>query len=122
SRELPPVSAERVSSSLGLHGLAHPDSPSPAPRGAGEVSPWPWLFASYLLGAIPTSYLAGKLLRGIDLREHGSGNLGATNSFRVLGPRVAAWVMILDMAKGFAPVALFPRWDGNDSWAWALAY
>lgn len=86
------------------------------------MSPWPWLFASYLLGAIPNSYLAGKLLRGIDLREHGSGNLGATNSFRVLGPRVGAWVMILDMAKGFVPAAFFARWDGSTSWAWALAY
>ena len=44
----------------------------------------PWLLASYLLGAVPTSYLAGRLFRGIDLREHGSRNLGATNLYRVL--------------------------------------
>lgn len=48
--------------------------------------PWLLLLASYLLGAVPSSYLAGKLTRGIDLRQHGSGNLGATNTFRVLGP------------------------------------
>ena len=84
--------------------------------------PWLWAIASYLLGSIPSSYLAGKWTRGIDLRRHGSGNLGATNTFRVLGARVAAPVMLLDMAKGFVPTALFVRWDGNESWAWALAY
>ena len=83
---------------------------------------WVLLLLSYLLGAIPNSYLAGRLVRGIDLREHGSGNLGATNTFRVLGPRVAAPVMLLDMVKGFIPTALFAQWDGNNSWAWALAY
>jgi glycerol-3-phosphate acyltransferase PlsY len=69
-----------------------------------------WLFASYLLGAVPTSYLAGRLLRGIDLREHGSKNLGATNLYRVLGWRVAVPVGLFDMAKGLVPVLLFaPR-------------
>ena len=42
------------------------------------------VIASYLLGAIPSGYIAGRLVRGIDLREYGSGNLGATNTFRVL--------------------------------------
>jgi acyl phosphate:glycerol-3-phosphate acyltransferase len=81
-----------------------------------------WLVAAYLLGAIPSGYLAGRYLRGIDLREHGSGNLGATNTFRVLGARVAAPVMVADMAKGFVPTALFPLLNGSDAWAWALAY
>lgn len=80
------------------------------------------LVASYLLGAIPSSYIAGRLSRGIDLREHGSGNLGATNTFRVLGPAVAAPVMLADMAKGFIPTAFFDRIDGSPSWAWSLAY
>jgi acyl phosphate:glycerol-3-phosphate acyltransferase len=84
--------------------------------------PWLWLIASYLLGSIPSSYLAGKWTRGIDLREHGSGNLGATNTFRVLGPRIAAPVMIFDLIKGFIPAAIFAQWDGSDAWAWALAY
>lgn len=79
------------------------------------------LVLSYLLGAIPFSYLAGKT-RGIDLRQHGSGNLGATNTFRVLGARVAAPVMVLDVLKGFVPAFLFPRWDASPDWRWALAY
>ena len=80
------------------------------------------VLAAYLVGSVPTSYLAGKWVRGIDLREHGSGNLGATNAFRVLGARVAAPVMVLDVLKGFLPAALFPQWDGEAGWAWALAY
>lgn len=78
--------------------------------------------ASYLVGAIPTGYIAGRWARGIDLREHGSGNLGATNTFRVLGARIAAPVMVVDVAKGFLPAALFPMWDGTAEWSWALAY
>ena len=70
----------------------------------------PWLLASYLLGAVPTSYLAGRLFKGIDLREHGSRNLGATNLYRVLGWRFAVPVGLLDAAKGLVPVLVFaPR-------------
>ncbi|MEX2584435.1 MAG: glycerol-3-phosphate 1-O-acyltransferase PlsY [Gemmatimonadota bacterium] len=86
------------------------------------MTPWIWVVASYLLGSTPSSYLAGRWARGIDLREHGSGNLGATNSFRVLGARIAAPVMIFDMVKGFIPTALFGLWDSSDVWAWSLAY
>ena len=68
------------------------------------------LAASYLVGAIPTSYAVGRLFRGIDLRQHGSRNLGATNVYRVLGWRYAIPVALLDMLKGFMPVLLFaPR-------------
>ena len=78
----------------------------------------PWLVASYLLGAIPTSYLAGRLVRGIDLREHGSRNLGATNLYRVLGWRYAVPVGLLDAAKGFIPVVAFaPRVSPSDLFA-----
>jgi acyl phosphate:glycerol-3-phosphate acyltransferase len=80
------------------------------------------VLAAYLVGSTPTSYLAGRWTRGIDLREHGSGNLGATNTFRVLGPKIAAPVMLIDVLKGALPAALFPLWDGAPSWAWALAY
>jgi glycerol-3-phosphate acyltransferase PlsY len=66
-----------------------------------------WLVASYLLGAIPTSYLVGRLGRGIDLREHGSRNLGATNVYRVLGWKFAIPVALFDVAKGLIPVVLF---------------
>jgi acyl phosphate:glycerol-3-phosphate acyltransferase len=77
-----------------------------------------WLLASYLLGAVPTSYLAGRLLRGIDLREHGSKNLGATNLYRVLGWRVAVPVGLFDMAKGLVPVLLFaPRVSQSQTFA-----
>jgi glycerol-3-phosphate acyltransferase PlsY len=64
------------------------------------------LVASYLLGAIPTSYLAGRLFRGIDLREHGSKNLGATNVYRIMGWRYAIPVGIFDVAKGAVPVLI----------------
>lgn len=69
------------------------------------------LVASYLIGAIPFSYIAGKLVKGVDLRDHGSGNLGATNTFRMLGARWAILVLVLDVAKGFAPVFLAGRLD-----------
>lgn len=62
------------------------------------------LAESYLMGAIPTSYIAGKLFRGIDLRQHGSKNLGATNVYRILGWRYAIPVGLFDMAKGAVPV------------------
>ena len=70
----------------------------------------PWFLASYLLGAMPTSYLVVRLLRGEDLRRQGSGNLGATNLYRVLGWRYAVPVALFDMAKGAVPVLVFaPR-------------
>lgn len=75
-----------------------------------------WLVASYLLGATPTAYLAGRFARGIDLREHGSKNLGATNVFRVLGWRWAIPVALIDVAKGAIPVALFGRWAAGGPW------
>jgi len=80
------------------------------------------LLLSYLLGAFPTSYVAGRITRGIDLREHGSGNLGATNAFRVLGWRVAVVVFLVDIAKGFVPAHFFPQFDGGASPDLALAY
>ena len=74
--------------------------------------------ASYLLGATPTSYIAGKLGRGIDLREHGSKNLGATNVYRILGWKYAIPVALFDMAKGAIPVLLFARWAGAADHPW----
>jgi glycerol-3-phosphate acyltransferase PlsY len=75
-----------------------------------------WLLAAYVLGATPTAYLAGRLARGIDLREHGSRNLGATNVYRVLGWAWAIPVALIDIAKGAIPVALFAHWAGGDPW------
>lgn len=83
---------------------------------------WAFLGLAYLLGAIPTSYMVGRYAHGVDLRKHGSGNLGATNAFRVLGWRAATPVMVVDVSKGWAPAALFPLWDGAAPLEWALAY
>lgn len=70
----------------------------------------PWFLLAYLVGSFPTSYLAGRLVRGIDLREHGSRNLGATNVYRVLGWKVAIPVALVDILKGALPVAyIAPR-------------
>jgi len=70
----------------------------------------PWLVAAYLLGAIPTSYLAARYVAGVDLRTVGSGNLGATNLYRSLGWRYALPVGLFDLAKGVVPVLVFaPR-------------
>lgn len=60
------------------------------------------ILLSYLAGSFPTSIIVGKLLRGIDIREHGSGNAGGTNVFRVLGPGPGIFVMAFDVFKGFA--------------------
>jgi glycerol-3-phosphate acyltransferase PlsY len=65
------------------------------------------LAASYVVGAIPTSYLAARVFAGIDLRQHGSKNLGATNLYRVLGWRFAVPVGLIDAAKGAVPVLVF---------------
>ncbi len=56
---------------------------------------------SYLLGSIPTSVWVGKLFKGVDIREHGSGNAGATNTFRILGWKAGVAVSLIDLAKGF---------------------
>src|SRR5687767_4160156 len=78
---------------------------------------------SYLIGSIPAAYLAGKLTRGIDLREHGSGNLGATNVYRVLGPRIAIVVLLADALKGAIPVLVFPGMTvASRPDLWAIAY
>lgn len=66
------------------------------------------LLIAYAAGSIPTAYLAGRLLRGVDLRTIGSGNLGATNVFRSLGAAPAVIVLVLDALKGALPVLLLP--------------
>ena len=61
---------------------------------------------SYLLGAIPTSLVAARMLRGVDLRSIGSGNLGATNLYRLAGWKAAVPVALFDIAKGLVPATL----------------
>ncbi len=79
------------------------------------------LVLAYLAGSVPTSFVVGRVFHGIDLREHGSGNLGATNAFRVLGAKSALPVVFLDVAKGFVPVWLFPSLSGG-GFGWTLAF
>lgn len=67
------------------------------------------LAVAYLLGSIPTGYLAGRLLKGIDIREHGSRSTGATNVLRTLGKGPALAVLLIDVLKGAAAV-VFARW------------
>lgn len=71
--------------------------------------------AAYLLGSIPTAVWIGKRFHGIDIREHGSKNAGATNTLRVLGRRAAIPVLLIDVAKGFAAVMLYHLSPYKDS-------
>jgi acyl phosphate:glycerol-3-phosphate acyltransferase len=77
------------------------------------------ILLAYLLGSIPTAVWAGKWFFGIDLRDHGSGNAGATNAFRVLGGKTAIVVLLIDMLKGMAAVSLAAIISGSfvsDEW------
>lgn len=84
------------------------------------------ILLSYLVGSIPSSIWVGKLFKGVDIREHGSGNAGATNTFRLLGWKPGVAVLAIDFFKGYAssfwisqlayhigagPVSLFDFWD-----------
>ncbi len=60
----------------------------------------------YLLGSIPFGYIVGRLFKKIDIREYGSGNIGATNAFRILGPALASLVLIGDISKGIFSIYL----------------
>jgi acyl phosphate:glycerol-3-phosphate acyltransferase len=84
-----------------------------------------YLIAAYASGALCFALWAGKAVRGIDLREHGSGNLGATNVLRNLGPFWGIVTLLLDMAKGWVAVAIFPLIFGIGSVAdgspWVVA-
>ena len=64
------------------------------------------LLTAYILGSIPTSIWVGKIFYHIDIREHGSGNAGATNTFRVMGARAGFPVFFIDMLKGYAAVKM----------------
>jgi glycerol-3-phosphate acyltransferase PlsY len=87
-----------------------------------------WMYAliamvlSYLCGSIPTSVWWGRAFFGVDVREHGSKNAGATNTFRVLGVKAGLPVLLIDMLKGFAPVRVLAWWsgleDGSADFTW----
>lgn len=65
------------------------------------------IIIAYLLGSIPTALIISKKFFGIDIRDYGSGNMGATNTFRVLGSKYGTIVMIFDILKGMAAVGLY---------------
>ncbi|WP_312475902.1 glycerol-3-phosphate 1-O-acyltransferase PlsY [Neobacillus sp.] len=74
---------------------------------------WLLLLASYLIGSIPTALIVGKLFFGVDIRDHGSKNPGATNTLRVLGKKSAILVLLIDLAKG-AVAAYLPIYFNLD--------
>ena len=96
------------------------------------VLPLLGILAAYLVGSFPAAYLAGRF-HNVDLRQHGSGNLGATNALRVLGWRTGVPVFAIDVLKGYVPAALFTAWFAGASGGpsgvtatlpslWSLAY
>jgi len=101
---------------VGVH--RGPNPSEIAPQAGPQLRIIVWLLASYFVGSIPTSLLAARWWAGLDLRKEGSGNLGATNLYRVLGFKYAIPVGLFDFAKGLLPPLLFgsqptiagPRW------------
>ena len=75
-----------------------------------------WLLAGYFLGSIPSSYLVARWFGGVDLRQLGSKNLGATNLYRTLGWRYAVPAGAFDVAKGMVPVVAFAPRAGSAEW------
>lgn len=71
------------------------------------------LLASYLLGSVPFGLVMARVLRGVDLREVGSGNIGATNAMRVLGKPLGLVAFLLDFAKGLVPTLVFAKYAGD---------
>ena len=69
---------------------------------------------AYFIGAIPTAYIFGRALKGLDIREHGSKNMGATNAFRVLGKGPGIAVLLIDILKGVIPTVWVARALGLD--------
>ncbi len=86
-----------------------------------------FIISAYLIGSIPTAYWIGKLFFNIDIREHGSKNMGASNAFRVLGSVWGIVVLVIDMGKGIAAVQLAHAvhssdWLGGELAFWKLIF
>lgn len=75
---------------------------------------WLIVLAGYLIGSIPTAYIAGHLLRGVDIRQIGDGNMGAANAYRQLGVKAGFAVGIIDAAKGVGAVLLARALSGSE--------
>jgi glycerol-3-phosphate acyltransferase PlsY len=78
------------------------------------------VLGAFLLGSIPTGYLVARV-KGIDIRQHGSGNIGATNVFRTLGKPLGIVVFFIDSLKGFAAVWLALKFGGQSAWPGIIA-
>lgn len=89
---------------------------------------FPWVYGiasmviAYLVGSVPTSVWWGRAFFGLDVREHGSRNAGATNTFRVLGAKAGVPVLLIDILKGFLPVRVLPNFTelvpDTAPWMW----
>lgn len=77
-----------------------------------DIAAWVGVMAAYVIGATPFGFLAGKL-KGIDIRNHGSGNIGATNVLRTLGKPIGIAVLVLDVLKGVVPVLIMQLADAS---------
>jgi glycerol-3-phosphate acyltransferase PlsY len=77
-------------------------------KGAAMVFTLTGILIAYIIGSMPTGYIFGKVLKGIDIREHGSGNVGATNVFRTVGKIPGIIVLVIDYLKGLAAVTVVP--------------
>ena len=77
------------------------------------------IIVAYIIGSVPTALIVSKSFFGVDIRDYGSGNMGATNTFRVLGSKYGTIVMIFDILKGMAAVTLCYFLPGylDDEWA-----
>src|SRR6185295_17145312 len=94
----------------------------PPPRAARALMPYPWpqlvlALAAYLIGSLSFATILVRLFRGVDVREHGSGNAGATNVLRTAGGNLAVATVALDVLKGTAAVLLMHRVTFDPRWA-----
>jgi glycerol-3-phosphate acyltransferase PlsY len=87
---------------------------------APNAWPWLWPVAFYLVGSVPTGFLLGKA-RGLDIRRHGSGNIGATNVWRVMGWKFGLVAFASDFLKGFLLLFIVRKFCVDDDGSWPVA-
>ena len=85
-----------------------------------NVWQWLWPLPAYLVGSVPAGFLLGKM-RGIDIRQHGSGNIGATNVYRVMGRNWGLLAFAFDFLKGFLPLFLVRTFAVVDDGSWQVS-
>lgn len=78
------------------------------------------VIGAYLVGSIPFGLVIARISKGIDIRQVGSGNIGATNVLRSVGKGAAALTLLFDVGKGFLPVVIAFRWGSSEEWAAAV--